>query len=144
MSAWESSLYGYLKSVAGVTAVFGSGDNTRIYFGAGPSQAVTPYAIVSQVSANPSHSFLGSERIVELTVQIDVYATAPALARTAAEALREALDGKANRGSAPVLRSILKDGERTVISAAGDGSQDHIYGISTDYRIAYIVSTTSL
>lgn len=68
---------------------------TRFYsFGMAPQNVAMPYAVWQTVGGQPENYINQRPDIDRATVQIDVYAATAAAARTAAEAVRDALEGR--------------------------------------------------
>lgn len=70
---------------------------TRVYsFGLAPQSPTLPYATWQVISGSPEN-YLGTRPDADsYTIQVDVYASSPSVARSAAGALAEAIEGVAH------------------------------------------------
>lgn len=79
---------------AGVKAIFGT-TPCRVYpFGEAPQRVTRPYAVFQTVTGLPENYIGQSPDMDGFTVQVDVYATTVAAARSGAEAIRDAIEGR--------------------------------------------------
>lgn len=84
------------KASSAVTALLGT-NPTRLYqFGVAPQNASMPYAVWQVVGGSPANLINQTPDIDSYTVQIDVYANDAKTARSAALALRGAIEKTAN------------------------------------------------
>lgn len=88
-------IFTIVKAAAAVTAILGS-DPVRFFpFGQAPDEVEMPYAVWQTVSGSPENCLSGVPSIDDWVVQVDVYAEKGSDARTAAEALRDAIEPEA-------------------------------------------------
>ena len=138
----ESALYHKLTNTAGVTAVFGSGADARIYPDQDTGVAPTlPYATFQVVSTRRSRHFAGitGTQLDFVRMQIDVYAATSLSRRTSAEAIRDALDGFAgSMGSeALVVRRVAVDGPDMSIERPEHDDELPLYRARMDVAIEH-------
>lgn len=103
-------IYEVCKANAGVRAALGSPEPRLYAFGDAPPNVVKPYAVWQLVGGSPDNNLGEAPNSDGFTLQIDVYALQGDDARSAALALRSALERTANvvgyngEGRDPVAR----------------------------------------
>lgn len=111
MAEVESSLVTYLKTVGGVTAIFGASPNTRLYVDRiDPRITVAyPFLIIRTVAESPGYAHDGELKDTSL-IQLDVYSDSKTTVNSGTTALRAALSGLTGAmGAVTVGSSFVKD-----------------------------------
>lgn len=87
-----SPIFQIIKAAPAVTALLGTSPVRFFPFGEAPQDVARPYAVWQQVAGYPEN-YLGQRPDMDLmTLQVDVFAETASAARSAAEALRNALE----------------------------------------------------
>ena len=88
-------IFTIIAADSGVTTLLGT-DPVRFFpFGQAPDEADMPYAVWQTISGGPENYLSGTPSIDGWLVQVDVYAERGTIARTVAEALRDAIEPEA-------------------------------------------------
>jgi len=82
---------------AGVTALLGNGSSLRLYsFGEAPDGVAWPYAVWQLVNGNPENYLAGRPDVDGFSLQVDVYGTTGTSVRQVRDAIRDAIELRAN------------------------------------------------
>ena len=85
------------SQAAGVTALLGTGANLRFYsFGEAPEGVTKPYAAWQLVNGDPENYLAGRPDADGFTLQVDVYGTTSVSVRQVRDAIRDAIELRAN------------------------------------------------
>jgi hypothetical protein len=85
------------SQAAGVTALLGAGAALRLYsFGEAPEGVAKPYAVWQLVNGSPENYLAGRPDVDGFSLQIDVYGTTGTSARKVRDAIRDAIELRAN------------------------------------------------
>lgn len=85
------------SQAAGVTALLGAGANLRLYsFGEAPEGVGKPYAVWQVVNGEPENYLAGRPDADGFTLQVDVYGTTGTSVRQVRDAIRDAIELRAN------------------------------------------------
>lgn len=85
------------SQAAAVTALLGVGANLRLYsFGEAPEGVAKPYAVWQLVNGEPENYLAGRPDADGFTLQVDVYGTTSTSARQVRDAIRDAIELRAN------------------------------------------------
>jgi len=124
----------YLKGNAGIAdAVAG-----RIFPGLAPQSASRPYLLWSRIADAPGHHLTAASDMSSALIQVDAMADSSIEAETAAEAVREAVDGYHGTMNDELhIDSMWLDAEADFIESKGDGSDDNTYQISLSITVNY-------
>jgi len=88
-------IFSIISADTGAKAVLGTSPIRFFPFGQAPDDVTLPYAVWQTVSGVPENYLAGVPDVDSLMVQVDVYAATGSAARTAAEAVRDALEPEA-------------------------------------------------
>lgn len=72
--ALKEAIFDRAKAVAGLTALIGSGDNCRLYYGEAEGKPTAPYAVYFQVGDENHHLSGADAGIVSARIQFNAYA----------------------------------------------------------------------
>jgi hypothetical protein len=97
-------VFATVSADAGVQAALGTNPVRVFPFGQAPDEVTMPYAVWQTVSGAPENYLAETPDVDTWLVQMDVYAATGGAARTAAEALRDAIE--------PVAHIVAWRGER--------------------------------
>ncbi|AGZ36529.1 MAG: DUF3168 domain-containing protein [Pseudomonas sp.] len=82
---------------AGVTALLGAGADLRLYsFGEAPDSVTKPYAVWQLVNGTPENYLAGRPDVDGFTLQVDVYGSTSTSVRQVRDAIRDAVELRAN------------------------------------------------
>jgi predicted Zn-dependent protease len=88
------AFYALLTGVAGVTAIVGTGDSTRIHYGQRPQQEREPGIVLQLVVENyPGHHMEGPSGVVQGIVRLNCFGREYTEAADLADTVRAAIDG---------------------------------------------------
>lgn len=138
------SLKTYLKTKAAITAIVGSGDDSRIYFHDAKEGAALPY-IILEIFAGESNQWLsGITGIATNRIQIDCFGVSATDAYTLAEAVRVAplQMFRGTVGSCTVLNIDSSQSYLRSWDPPSHGSRQKRYWVSRDYFVTYQESTS--
>lgn len=88
-------IFSIVAADAGVQALLGTSPVRFFPFGQAPDEVSMPYGVWQIVSGGPENYLTDTPDIDGWLVQVDVYATRGSWARSAAEALRDAIENQA-------------------------------------------------
>lgn len=90
-------IFAICSADAGVIALLGSGVNCRLYpFGEAPQNVSKPYAVWQVVTGTPENYLNQVPDVDAWGIQVDVYSPTVSGCRSAAEALRDAIEPHAH------------------------------------------------
>lgn len=126
----EEDLRTYLLSVAGVTSALG----TRIHWGERPQAGALPAAVLTVVSDVTAYNMAGDSNLRATRVQVDVYGTTFASAKTGARAIVAALTGHSGVTGTTDFNGIFKDAESDT-REAGMNDADRFFRTRVDFLV---------
>lgn len=95
MAAIGKEIEAYLKTVATITSIVGTGDEAKIYQQVIKQNAVAPFIVIRTFRGTSEESLVGGPvGMASNRLQIDCYQVTPEAAYTLAELVRIALQGK--------------------------------------------------
>lgn len=143
------SVITYLKTIAGVTALVGSGTSARIYNQESPPQHA-PRSDAANLQLRPALCITksGDENIVHLggrsalnvaDIQISSYAATPSARNSLCSAVYAALTPSATEtmGSVPIAEITCVQRQTDADALPSDGSDQRVYMASSAYRVWY-------
>lgn len=123
MATTEEQLVGVLEAAAGVTQWLDAPPNTRLNPLVLPQKPTLPAATYTRIGGAPVNSFDGLDGLDNGVYQIDCYAETAVVARTLADAIRDALDASAALGG-------------TLLDVRTDYEEDpRLYRVSMDWSL---------
>lgn len=126
----EEDLRAYLLSQSGVTSQV----STRVYWGERPQSGALPAVVMQVISDLPSYSMEGDNDLNRTRVQLDVYGSTYGAAKTAARAVKTALNSYQGTTGGTSFRGVFRDGERDD-RIAGTNEADRFFRVSLDYLV---------
>tara|TARA_R110002020_G_scaffold366922_1_gene578914 strand:- start:133 stop:558 length:426 start_codon:yes stop_codon:yes gene_type:complete len=124
----------YLKGNSGIADVVAG----RVFPGLAPQSASRPYLLWARVADVPGHHISAASDMSSALIQVDVMADSSIAAETAAEAVREAVDGYSGTLNDEFhIDSMWLGSEADFIEPKGDGSDDSTYQISLSITVNY-------
>ncbi|MDP9523386.1 DUF3168 domain-containing protein [Pseudomonas putida] len=93
----EAPIFAICSANPGVTSLLGSGVDCRLYsFGMAPDKPIKPYVVWSMISGSPENYLAGRPDADGFTLQVDVYGTTSTSVRQVRDAIRDAIELRAN------------------------------------------------
>jgi hypothetical protein len=133
MSSFVSALRSYLLADETISDAAGG---ERIYCGAAPHDAVSPYVIVQQISGSARYGLSSLDGQDEDSRQIDVWATNYNTCDTLRLAIRARINGVNGVLFGDYrIHSVTEEDHRETVEPDGDGSETVWYRSSADYTI---------
>jgi Protein of unknown function (DUF3168) len=125
----------WLRSQSSVTAIVGN----RIYFAQPSQRAAYPCCVIKVPTRKYGHNLGGADGTSVATVAITALAIAESQVIALAEAIRNFADGFRGTQSGVGILSCLIDDEADDETAPPDGSDNWIYQVTLEYRVAHRV-----
>ncbi len=137
-----SALFSYLSNKASITARV----STRIYPHPAPESATYPFITYSTTGEDHQHHMEGGSGLVDVSMQIDVWAETMANRVLTQEALRNALDGYTGGMGLESLniRSCFLQDLTELHEPDTEGKGRPIYRASMDFSIWHVESVPTL
>lgn len=138
----ESALYSYLSGKAEVNAEIA----TRIYPQIGPPGAVYPFLTYMVLGEDHTHDMGGASGLVNVSMQIDVWALTQKKRSEIAEVLRNVLDGFAGDMGAENLniRQCFLESRSNFQEPETEGREKPVFRTSLDFSIWHVESSPTL
>ncbi len=137
-----SALFSYLSNKTSITTRV----STRIYPHPAPESATYPFITYSVIGEDHQHHMAGGSGLVNVSLQVDVWATTHANRVLTQEALRNALDGYTGTMGAESLgiRSCFLHDLTELHEPDTEGSGKPITRASMDFSIWHVESVPTL
>ena len=137
----ETAFYSYLSTKPSITSLV----STRIYPLLAPDTPTYPHIVYTVFGEGHHHDINGAVGLVDLTMQVDIWAKTVASRSSIGEALRNALDGFTGDMGAENLniRSCFL-GDRTNLFDRDSDTSTAFYRTSMDFTIWHVESLPTL
>ena len=137
----QDDLYTKIKSVSGITALIGSGDNTRFYPLIAPNSAYLPYVTFQRISSEHLHHQTASAGLAHALFQFDIYAATGPSADAIAQAFRAGFDGLTTATwTSTAVKRVLLENQLDLYEAPEDGSEKGVHRIMMSFDIWFAES----
>lgn len=107
----DSVIYDRLSSVAGVTAIIGSGSSARVYPMQAPQDAAMPFVVWQRIGADRERAMGNDPSLIRTRVQFDCFASTYDGARDLVVAVRGALERWSSAATSPVIQDVFVESE---------------------------------
>ena len=132
----REAFYTFLKGEASITALVGSGDDTRIYPETAPQNITEPYITHTVISDSDGAHLLGADGLAEIVFQVDSWSRIKENCIAIAEALRNLLNGyQGGTWGTVEVESALRLSERDGIEFPPDASEVGWTRITQEFHI---------
>lgn len=138
----ESALFNHLTNKASITALI----SDRVYNQLGPEGAAYPFITFTVLSTDHTHSMGGAVGLVNVNMQIDIWAESQIDRVTVTEAIRNALDGFKGAMGAEALsiRNCFLESYSSFTEPEIEGRQKPVFRSSMDFSIWHVETLPTL
>ena len=129
----------YLKTVAAVTTLVGTGTSARIYFHQARQKAAVPYIVFDIYGDHSFEHLSGIAGLIRSRVQINCYGTSSSQSHSLSEKVRLSLQGKRNLSVGSILMHGIEsiEGFERGFDSPETGDDTPRWYVERDYIMTY-------